>query len=277
MPKPLLSIIVLTYNHEKYIRQCLEGIINQKTNFTFEVIIGEDCSTDGTKNIVRDFEVRYPDIIKPIYHSQNVGAKRNAYEFCFSKVSGQYIALCEGDDYWTDFEKLQKQVDFLEANKDYSVCFHYVNFVNENGEIIRASRPDNKIIHFSSPKLFHISISTPTIVFRNSFQHFKNDLANIIGGDVFLRGILATQGKGACLNFVGACYRKHPGGIYSSSSVFKQFEYSLSVRKKMIHSPLFIKKFKREIQKEYLSRKLWYFMFFIKKGNLRNGIRIIMA
>ncbi|WP_315817037.1 glycosyltransferase family 2 protein [Paraflavitalea speifideaquila] len=109
----MISVCIITYNHEKFIRQCLEGVVMQKTNFTFDVIVGEDCSTDKTRQVVAEFEAQYPGIIKPVYHARNVGGARNGYEFCYPKLTGKYIAICEGDDYWTDEYKLQKQVDFF--------------------------------------------------------------------------------------------------------------------------------------------------------------------
>ena len=122
---PLVSIDCTTYNHAPYIRQCLDGFLMQKTNFAFEILIHDDCSLDGTDHIIREYEQKYPDIIKPIYQIENQYSKGVSISatFNYPRVKGKYIAWCEGDDYWTDPMKLQKQVDFLEANPEYGMCY----------------------------------------------------------------------------------------------------------------------------------------------------------
>lgn len=122
---PLVSICCITYNHALYIRQCLDGFLMQKTNFAFEVLIHDDCSSDGTTEIIKEYEIQYPHIVKPLYEKENqwVKGRRGSAVFNFPRAKGKYIALCEGDDYWIDPYKLQKQVDFLEANPEYTLCF----------------------------------------------------------------------------------------------------------------------------------------------------------
>jgi glycosyltransferase involved in cell wall biosynthesis len=118
---PLVSICCITYNHEKYIQQCLEGFLIQKTTFLFEILIHDDASTDRTADIIREYETKYPDIIKPIYQTENQYSKGVIVSAVYNwpRAKGKYIALCEGDDYWIDSYKLQKQVDFMEANPEY--------------------------------------------------------------------------------------------------------------------------------------------------------------
>lgn len=123
----MVSIVCNTYNHEKYIEDALEGFVNQKTNFPFEVLVMDDASTDGTADIIREYEKKYPDLIKPIYQTVNQYSqglrpgKQNR-----DRATGKYLAYCEGDDYWIDDHKLQKQVDFLENHPNYSMCLHCV-------------------------------------------------------------------------------------------------------------------------------------------------------
>ncbi len=133
--RPLLSISCATYNHENFIKDCLDGFVMQKTNFNFEVLIHDDASTDNTANIIREYEQKYPDIIKPIYQTENQYSKGKPISATFNwpRAQSKYIALCEGDDYWTDPNKLQKQVDFLEANPDYMMCFHNAEILNTEG------------------------------------------------------------------------------------------------------------------------------------------------
>ncbi len=122
----LVSICSITYNHAPYIRQCLDSMLMQQTNFDYEIIINDDCSTDGTTEIIKEYESKYPHIIKPIYHDENQyskGVRGMFAKFVYPQAQGKYIAICEGDDYWTDPLKLQKQVDFLESHPDYTMCF----------------------------------------------------------------------------------------------------------------------------------------------------------
>ena len=135
--QPIVSICSITYNHAPYIRQCLDGMLMQQTNFAFEIIINDDCSTDGTTEIIREYAEKYPDIIKPIFHRENQyqkGVRGMFAKYVFPKAQGKYIALCEGDDYWTDPLKLQKQVDFLETYPDYSLYFHNAMVHFEDGK-----------------------------------------------------------------------------------------------------------------------------------------------
>ncbi|MCF6185625.1 MAG: glycosyltransferase, partial [Bacteroidales bacterium] len=115
-----VSILMLTYNHEKFIAQAIESVLMQKVSFNYELIIGDDCSQDNTQKIIREYQKKHPDIIKPVLRTKNIGANNNFVDI-FKKATGKYIALLEGDDYWTDPNKLQKQVDFLEANPEYGI------------------------------------------------------------------------------------------------------------------------------------------------------------
>lgn len=133
---PLVSVVMLVYNHEKWLRQAIESILMQETYFSYELIIGEDCSTDNSRSIVKEYEKLYPSIIVPIFNEKNLGMTRNA-ENVWSRAQGKYVACCEGDDYWIDPHKLQKQVDFLENNSEYSAIFHSSKIVDEDNREIQ--------------------------------------------------------------------------------------------------------------------------------------------
>lgn len=143
MSKPLVSICCITYNHEQYIRDCLEGFLMQKTDFPFEVLIHDDASTDHTADIIREYEAKYPDIIKPIYQTENQYSKgiKVGVTYNFPRAQGKYIAICEGDDYWIDPMKLQIQFDFMESNPDYSMCFH--------GAVVKSGETGEELSKFS--------------------------------------------------------------------------------------------------------------------------------
>ncbi len=141
MSEPLLSVLFITYNHEKYLRQSLDSVMSQKTDFDFEVVVGEDCSTDGTRDILREYKKRYPDRIRLLFRERNFG-RPTLNVYCTAlECRGRYVATLEGDDYWTDEYKLQKAVDFLEKNPGYSGCANPSVLVGENGEELGDKSP----------------------------------------------------------------------------------------------------------------------------------------
>jgi len=168
----MVSINCITYNHEKYIKDAIEGFLMQKTKFKYEILIHDDASTDRTPDIIKKYEQEYPDIIKPIYEVENQYSqgKRVNFEFNYKRSKGKYIALCEGDDYWTDPYKLQKQVDFLEQHTNFSMCFHNVEVIDENGTKLQEHWPANpKVGKITTLKdiLKGNYIPTLSTVFRN--------------------------------------------------------------------------------------------------------------
>lgn len=134
MTKPLVSIHCITYNHENYIAQALEGFLLQKTNFPIEIVICDDASTDKTANIIREYADKYPNLIVPLLQSENQYSQgvKPGFDIVMPRCQGKYIAHCEGDDYWIDPYKLQKQVDFMEGNPEYSFIFHDCEILNQN-------------------------------------------------------------------------------------------------------------------------------------------------
>ena len=140
----LVSILCTAYNHEQYIRSALESFVSQKTDFAFEVLVNDDASSDGTAAIIREYEEKYPEIIRPFYQKENQFSKGIGYIYeniFYPHARGKYFAFCEGDDYWTDESKLQRQVNFLESHPDYSACVHNTTLHYCNG-----SRPDELLI-----------------------------------------------------------------------------------------------------------------------------------
>ncbi len=139
----LVTVLCAAYNHEAYLRTCLEGLVNQETDFGYEILISDDASTDGTAAIIREYEARYPERIRPFYFEENIFSRGiNVYDaYFFPAARGKYTAICEGDDYWTDPTKLQRQVDFLEAHPDYSACVHNTELLFCDG-----ARPDELLV-----------------------------------------------------------------------------------------------------------------------------------
>jgi glycosyltransferase involved in cell wall biosynthesis len=181
---PIVSVIILTYNHSNYIAQAIQSVLEQKADFDFEILIGDDCSTDGTCEIVNSFISKYPNLLKAIRSDHNVGAIRNEKRL-IDASKGKYIAFLEGDDYWTDTLKLQKQVDFLEANPEYGLVHGDVNHFYENTKktefnVNKSSKNIKKDgdVFFEILKPNPLFIKTATVCFRkNLIKHFDYELA----------------------------------------------------------------------------------------------------
>ncbi len=208
----MVSIRCLTYNQEKYIRDCLEGFVMQKTNFRFEAIVHDDASTDGTAAIIREYAKKYPDIITPIYQKENQYSKHNGSlrRIMDSHMRGKYIAFCEGDDYWIDENKLQRQVDFLESHSEYSLS-------TENGFILYTN--SNKAIPFSNLAECDLSLEdilksrkfpTASVLYR---QNLNQDYSKLSGAtfDTKLWAYLATKGKVHFSPIISSVYRRGTG------------------------------------------------------------------
>jgi len=218
---PVVSICSLTYNHEKFIRECLDGFLMQETTFPVEILIHDDASTDSTANIIREYEAQYPRIIKPIYQRENQYSRGASpgVTFLLPRAKGNYIALCEGDDYWTDSLKLQKQVDFLDENPDYVICYHDAKIIDEAGNVVADSKlPEECKKDFSSEELMKGEWAlTLSIVFRNVVTEYPEEIYKVLNVDTFLTVILGKYGKGKYLAEIEpAVYRKQPGSVWSS-------------------------------------------------------------
>lgn len=212
--EPLVSICCTTYNHEKYIADAIDSFLMQETDFPIEIIIHDDASTDNTSNIIREYERKYPNIIKPIYQTENQYSKgrKILIRFIYPKVKGKYIAMCEGDDFWIDPKKLQKQVDILECYEQYSFCFHAVSIVDTNkvpkgrfwgpygkgnGEYSMKNNIKPTFVHLSS------------LLMRT--KYLRNDMPewymNSRHGDYALALYMSTFGKGYFIDEVMSSYR----------------------------------------------------------------------
>lgn len=236
----MVAIRCITYNHEPYIRQCLEGFVMQKTNFRFVAIIHDDASTDGTAAIIREYEEKYPDIIKPIYETENQYSKRDGSLCCIMNeavdaTNCKYIALCEGDDYWIDPLKLQKQVDFLEANSEYSMCFTNAEVKCEEGVPKSTIKPYNNIQEreYTGGEIFrHWTVPTASVVYRNYYlegEYPPRD-KRLIVGDTPLFLWLSSKGKLWCINEKTIVYRRNMGGFTMQKCNWKkEAEYFVAV------------------------------------------------
>lgn len=216
---PLVSVIMLAYDHEKFIGEAIESIVHQKTDFQFQLIIGEDCSTDNTRNICREYKSKYPDKIILLSPDKNEGSILNLFN-CYEQALGsQYFAMCEGDDYWIDLNKLQKQVDFMSKNKDFAICFtnSRVEYFDEKKSSYELNEGIKKDVFTLSDLIGEDEIwfmATATLLIRtDSLGPFPDWLRKSKSGDIPMAILAARKGKIKYLPSVTAVYRKHAGGI----------------------------------------------------------------
>lgn len=221
-----VSVCCLAYNHASYIRQCLDGFLMQKTNFPIEILIHDDASTDGTQDIIREYEAKYPDIIKPIYQKENQYSKGVSISLTYnwSRAKGKYIAMCEGDDYWTDPYKLQKQVDFLESHPDYVMCSHkyqiYEQESNEYVNILPEIENEKGDDFFLTDLIVGKWLVQPLCMMcrKSALEDKRLERYKYMIDTVFIYNLL-TQGKAFCLSDTMGVYRVQNRGIWSGKSL----------------------------------------------------------
>ena len=224
MDYPRLSVVCLAYNAAPYIRQALDGFLMQKTRFPFEVLIHDDASTDGTADIIREYAERFPDIIRPVFQRENQFSKGVAASsaFLWPLIRGKYVAMCEGDDYWTDPLKLQKQVDWLDAHPESSICFHPVVVHFEDGSRKDSIYPSDKDCpggYMFGELLRHNFIQTNSVVFRWKLKGHEGDVpTDIAPRDWFTNLLHAEKGPIGFVPEAMGVYRRHPGGVWWNSA-----------------------------------------------------------
>lgn len=277
----LVSIRCLVYNHEPYLRQCLDGFVMQKTNFKFEAIVHDDASTDNSAAIIREYANKYPDIIVPIFEQENQYSKHDGSlsKIMNEHMRGKYVAICEGDDYWIDPYKLQKQVDFMDDASDYSLCFHANYILNQN--IIHE-------IHRYNYDNFNCSIedmilmggeymATSSILVRSDI--FKVDISNLKwynispAGDNVLMLLSALNGKVAYFDELMSVYRCLSGPLSWSSKINKSFLFRCSHFVKTFKVYYF---FNKDTDYAY-SKVIHKRMFILLKGFFSRELKRLMS
>ncbi|MBI6117334.1 glycosyltransferase family 2 protein [Salegentibacter maritimus] len=272
--EPIVSIIVLAYQHVNFIKECLDGILTQQTDFEYEVILGEDDSIDGTRDLCIEYAEKYPDKIRLfLHHSINkikvqetiTGNFNIIYNFFQTK--GKYIAICDGDDVWHDKSKLQKQFDFLEDNTDYSICYHNFEMINENGDFIESDKASPLRFDLSQEQLKcpWIHPSTLTIFFRNNLK-LPKEITKVLNLDIFIYSLLGEIGKGKFISDINySKYRIHSGGIWSQVNKEKSIVFKIHAYKQLSKyyfrkgDKNAFKKFNKQSRKLKNSLLLYYF------------------
>lgn len=230
--KPLVAIHCLVYNHEPYLRACLEGFVMQQTNFQFVAIVHDDASTDGSTAIIREYEEKYPDIIKPIYETENQYSKHDGslgriMNAAIDATGAKYVAMCEGDDYWTDPLKLQKQVNILEADDSLMLCCTNCSVVDNHSVEIQAVRggvvKNDAQGRYNLRDFFRDNHQYPTlsVVYRRTHTEEIHEkyacTRNAFLGDWTLWICLLIYGDAYFLNEVTCAYRINPTSVTHSS------------------------------------------------------------
>ena len=222
---PVVSVLCIAYNHEKFIRQCLDGFLMQRTSFPIEIVVHDDASTDATAAIIGEYAARHEGLIRPVLQKENQWSKQERFgEKLLSYVRGQYTAICEGDDYWTCPEKLQKQVQFLEANKDCVMCAHQMMHVCEDP--MKPQFPSEEEKEFGTLKdlLVRNYTHTCTVMFRSGIAKYPAGFRHVPSGDWFLWILLAMHGSVGFINEVMSAYRMHSGGMATGMALEGKFE-----------------------------------------------------
>ncbi|MBU6122877.1 glycosyltransferase [Hymenobacter siberiensis] len=222
--RPKVSVFMMAYNHAPYIRQALDSVLAQQTNFSVEIVIGEDCSTDDTRSIIIEYVEQYPGHIRALLHDVNMGASRNQV-LVLENCTGEYIALLEGDDYWIDPHKLQKQIDFLDNHLDYAISAHNVVIVGGEGDLTAAKKLYYTEPPFDTYTMVELAkgnvLPTAACVCRNNFTAgptptgFPEWLKQAKIGDFCLHMLAARFGKIKYFPEVMGAYRVHQGGVWS--------------------------------------------------------------
>lgn len=234
------SVIILTYNQRAYVNECIERTISQNTTFPIETILADDCSTDGTREICEGYAEKYPELIRFLPSDHNLGAVENEHR-AFLTARGKYIATCEGDDFWTDPLKLQKQVDFLEANPDYSVCFHrYKKLHTEDGreendgcDNLFANTTESSIEISMHQFMHQWCTQYLSMVFRKDCYDFEAYKRYKYYRDTHQIYHLIKNGRCRLFSFYGGVYRMTGSGAYTTMNEFRRAQMTLNVDREL--------------------------------------------
>ncbi len=268
MPKPLVSVVMITYNHEKFIKQSIDGILMQKCNFPIELIISNDNSPDQTDIIIQEYLKNHPkaDLIRYFKHEKNLGMMPN-FLFSLKQAKSKYTAICEGDDYWTDPLKLQKQVDFMEKNPEFSTIFHQVEIREDDilEKIFPKKEEVNSVSTIEDLSKYNY-IPTLSVLFKNPFK-YPDYMLNSLIGDYPLHLYNAENGKIKFIPEVMGVYRKGVG-IWSSQESLKKSKNTI-ISLKLIQENY---RNKKTVYKNLTKLKNSYTYYYFKVKNKNQGI-----
>ncbi len=283
--KPLLSICTVAYNDEKYIEQMLQSVLNQKVNFSYELLIHDDASTDKTPIIIKKYQEKYPNIIKPIFQKENKFSQgiRPNMVYNLPKAQGEYLAFLEADDFWTDNNKLQQQIDFLERNKDFVACSH-------NTKILREIENGNKVelMNHTTKNIFTIKdfargeiyFHTSSLVFRFNSDIKKKTIKYMqkYYGDYFRLILFSTLGSINYIDKIMSVYRIHKKGVWSSLTKEQQMLEKQDILIKSYnffdikYRNYFLEHFLKNMEIGYINRDNKDFIKILLKNETKNSL-----
>jgi glycosyltransferase involved in cell wall biosynthesis len=275
-----VSVLITTYNQEGFIAQAVGSVLTQKVNFPYEVVIGEDASTDQTREIVEAFQRKYPDKLRLLLRDPAAAARdrtagiggKGSFVNCLAACSGDYVALLDGDDYWTNPNKLQRQADFLDQHADFAISFHNAKAVYGNGSTESANRTWKHPDVFSLEDLLEMNFipACSTMFRRGLFGELPAWFQHVVTGDWALHLLNAQYGKIGCINEVMAAYRVHPEGMWPSLGAIRQ-------RLEMIRTLNYVNaelgfRYRKQIS---AAKAVWYYQ--LARISFREGNRLKAA
>ncbi len=260
--QPLVSVLCITFNHEKYVEDALLGFLSQYTSFPFEILIHDDASTDSTASIIVNYQKRYPRIIKSIIQTENKYSKgvKIFSTYLWPLATGKYFSTCEGDDYWVDDRKLEKQVNFLELNNKYSACSCY-SLLLRDGDASPSLKVTPKFLILTMAKFslgYKPEVRTVSLMYRSCIRSiYKPEIADTISyGDNYVKYLILSMGPAAVLPEYMTFYRVHIGGVYSLAPAYEKF------RKKQSDLRKFISISKGVVRLGFVLQFLWLKFYF---------------
>ena len=282
-----ISVCCLVYNHEKYLRKMLESLVNQKTDFDYEILINDDASTDRSPEIIKEYQQKYPKLIKPVFQTENQYSKNvhMSNTFLFPRVKGEFVCFCEGDDYWCDNNKLQEQYNVMSSHPECSICTHCTQLIKEDGRIMRGILPPRKIEEgiIEQEQFAQWLLAESNFTFQLSSYCIRADLiheleadklpefykASPVGDEVILRYCL-NSGKVYFINKIMSCYRVNSIGSWSlreNSSAEKKKSHCEKLKKvDLLFNEFSGGRFERYIKEGLIHRD---FIFYAQTKNYR--------
>lgn len=268
-----VSILVITYNHEKYIAQALDSILIQDVNFDYEIIVGEDCSQDRTGDIVLEYANKYPELVKPLLNQVNRGMISN-FLSCYEACSGKYIAMLEGDDYWLDKDKLKKQIEILDSRPDLVACFHNVSLLDmSSGNITTLPEKHRRDIYTLEDFIKLNRVYTPSLVFRNGLiKEFPEWFKTLGLGDWPIHLLLTRFGNYKYLPELMAVYRLHDKGVWSGQPLESRTIKAIEMLRCV--DQYYERKYTRQI-KSSITRQLFILAEDLSRTDRRSALKYI--